>query len=263
MVNEIAISQVSYLILGTLSMVLMLLSIIAFALMFQRKLARKAKEYREIEKLMQKQELQSAYFVIQGQEQERKRIAAELHDNLGSLLATLKIYSDLSLSKTDISEIKRLNDKVSKISSTLGDEVRKLSHELDLKTLSGFGLKVAVQHLGEAIKDSGKIEVSSIIEITRPVNEEVSLHIYRIIQELFTNTLKHASASHIRVEITKIDHELTLIFEDNGQGFDVMTAKSGMGMQNIRSRVSQINGKLTIDSSSKGSVYILELNDHE
>lgn len=263
MVNAIGLSDPGYLVLGTLSMLLMMFSIIAFALMFQRKLARKAREYREIEMLMQQQELRSAYFVIQGQEQERKRIAAELHDNLGSLLATLKIYSDLAAGKTEISEVRRLNDKISRISSTLGDEVRKLSHELDLKTLSGFGLGVAVKHLCEAITDSGKIRISSFIDISKPIDEEVSLHIYRIIQELFTNTLKHASASHVRIEITQMGQAISVIYEDDGQGFDVNTFKTGMGIQNIRSRVSRIEGELTIDSSSKGSTFILELNGHE
>lgn len=263
MAAEVGLSETTYLILGTAAMLVMVLSIILFAVMFQRKLARKAKEYREIEKLMQKQELQSAYSVIQGQEQERKRIGAEIHDNLGSLLATLKIYSDLSLSKTEISEIKRLNDKMSQISATLGTEVRKLSHELDHRTLSGFGLTVAVQHLCEAINDSGKARVSPVIDITKPINESTSLHIYRIIQELFTNTLKHASASKVRVEITQIEEEITVIFEDNGQGFDLQAAKTGMGIHNIKSRVNQLEGKLTIDSSSKGTTYIVELTNHE
>ena len=71
-------------------MVLMMFTIILFVYFFQRKLATKAKAYREIEKLMQQQELQSAYFLIEGQEQERKRIASELHDNIGGILATLK-----------------------------------------------------------------------------------------------------------------------------------------------------------------------------
>lgn len=263
MATEIGFSELTYLILGTLSLLLMALSVIGFAVMFQRKLARKAREFREIEKLMQKQELQSAYSVIQGQELERKRIAAELHDNLGGLLATLKIYSDLSLSKTDIDDVRRLNNKISKISATLGDEIRKLSHELDLRTLSGFGLNVAVKHLCEAINDSGKIKVSSFIDISTRMSEEASFHLYRIIQELFTNTLKHASASHVRIELNRIGEEITLIFEDDGQGFDVNAARSGMGIQNIRSRVSRINGKLTIDSSSKGSTFIIELSHYE
>jgi len=263
MAAEVGFSELSFLVLGTLSLLLMALSVIGFAVMFQRKLARKAKEFQEIEKLMQKQELQSAYSVIQGQEHERKRIAAELHDNLGGLLATLKIYSDLSLTKTEVADIKRLNDKISKISATLGDEIRKLSHELDLRTLSGFGLNVAVKHLCEAINDSGKIKVSSFIDISARMSEEASFHLYRIVQELFTNTLKHAYASNVRIELNRIDDEITLIFEDDGQGFDVNAARSGMGIQNIRSRVNRINGRLTMDSSSKGSTFIIELSNYE
>lgn len=262
MAGEVGLSQSTYLILGTLAMILMVLAVIAFAVAFQRKLAGKARAYQEIEKLMQKQELQSAYFVIEGQEQERKRIAAELHDNIGGLLATLKIYSDLSLNKNEKEDVKRLNHKINEVSSTLGDEVRKLSHELDLRTLSGFGLKVAVEHLGEAITASGKITVTPVIDTLRPVVEAVSLHLYRVIQELVTNSLKHSGASHIRIELTQIDSDLTLIYEDNGHGFDLLTAKKGMGLQNIQTRVNQINGKLTFDSSANGTTCIIEITNH-
>lgn len=260
MAGTIALADSGYLILGTSAMMLMMLLIITFALLFQRKLARKAKEFQEIEKLMQRQELQSAYFVIEGQEQERKRIAAELHDNIGGLLATLKIYSDLSLKQNDQHEIERLNGKINEIGTTLGLEVRKLSHELDLRTLSGFGLKVALQHLCEAITESGKITVTPVIDITTPVDEGLSLQLYRISQELFTNTLKHAEATRIRIEVTQIDNEVTLIYEDNGRGFDTQTAKAGMGLQNIQSRVNKINGRLTLDSSANGTTCIIEVN---
>jgi signal transduction histidine kinase len=262
MAGETGLTEATYLIIGTSAMTLMMLSIISFALAFQRKLARKAKEYREIEKLMQKQELQSAYFVIEGQEQERKRIAAELHDNIGGLLATLKIYSDLSIAKPGEEDAVRLNHKMNELSVTLGEEVRKLSHELDLRTLSGFGLKVAVEHLCEALTNSGKILVTPVIDIHRPVLESQSLHLYRIIQELITNTLKHAQAARIRIELTQIDEDITLIYEDNGQGFDLRAIKKGMGMQNIGTRVNQMNGKLTFDSSSNGTTCIIEIINH-
>jgi two-component system, NarL family, sensor kinase len=264
MANQVAgLSELSYLILGTSSMLLMMLSIIAFVVVFQRKLAKKAKAYSDIEKLMQQHELQSAYLLIRGQEQERKRIAAELHDNIGGLLATLKIYSDLSLSKEEAAAIRRLNTKINEISGQLGDEVRKLSHEFDLRTLSGFGLKVAVQHLCEAISSSGKIKITHVIDIIKPIDEEKSLDLYRIIQELFTNTLKHAQAAHVRLEITQIDEEITFIFEDDGHGFDSKTIREGMGLQNIRSRVNRMDGKLTMDSTAKGSTYIIEINQHD
>lgn len=260
MEGQIMVSEQSYLILGTSAMVLMMLGIIYFALAFQRKLARRAREYQEIEKLMQKQELASAYLLIEGQEQERKRIAAELHDNIGGLLATLKIYSDLTLSNNGKHDQEHLNKKVNEVTRSLGDEVRKLSHELDLRTLSGFGLKVALENLCEAINDSGKITVQTLVDIREPIPDDYAFHIYRIIQELVTNTLKHSQASKVRIELSQIGPDITLIYEDNGQGFDLNNTKNGMGMQNISVRVNQINGKLTFDSSSKGTTCIIELN---
>lgn len=262
MEGQVGLTEGIYLVIGTSAMILMMLAIIMFALAFQRKLARKAKEYREIEKLMQQQELNSAYSLIEGQEQERKRIAAELHDNIGGLLATLKIYSDLTLNKKEVEDIKRLNNKINEVSISLGEEVRKLSHELDLRTLSGFGLKVAIEHLCEAITDSGKLLVAPFVDIQKPMIELHSLHLYRIIQELITNTLKHSGATRVRVELTQIDEYITLIYEDNGHGFDLNLSEKGMGMKNINARVNQINGKLTFDSSSNGTTCIIEIINH-
>lgn len=263
MVNEIGgLSDVGYLVMGTASMLIMMLAIIGFMIAFQRKLTKKNKAYQEIEKLMQKQELRSAYALITGQEEERKRIAAELHDNIGGLLATLNIYSDLVVRKADSAEIAHLNIKINDLSSTLVQEVRKLSHKLDLRTLSGFGLGVAVEQLCEAIARSGKVTVTPLIDIQNPIDDSNMIDLYRIIQELFTNTLKHSHATHIRVEVTQIEDDITLIYEDNGRGFDVSTVKQGMGMDNILSRVNRMHAKLTLDSSSNGTTYIIELNNH-
>ena len=257
-------SNAMYLIIGTSAMIFMMFAIVLFVYVFQRKLATKAAAYLEIEKLMQKQELQSAYALIEGQESERKRIAAELHDNIGGLMATLKIYSDLSLEKSDLSDVRRLNLKMNEITDSLSEEVRKLSHELDLRTLSGFGFKAAVQHLCEAITASGRLQVTLILEMANPVNETISLNLYRIVQELFTNTLKHADATEVRLEVTLIGIEITLIYEDNGKGFDLTsTHTNGMGLDNINSRVSILNARLTLDSSNRGTTYIIELEDHE
>jgi two-component system, NarL family, sensor kinase len=254
------LTNANYLVLGTSAMLLMVGAIIGFAFLFQRKLGRKAQAFREIEKLLQQQELNSAYSLLQGQEQERKRIAAELHDNIGGLLATLKIYSDLIWQKESPLEIKRLNEKINHITENLGNEIRKLSHALDLRTLSGFGLRVALEQLCEAINESEKIKVECVLEISREVKDEVSFHVYRIIQELITNTLKHSQATRARLEVTLIENEMTLIFEDNGKGFQVGKNASGMGLGNIQTRINHLGGKLTIDSSSKGSTFIAEIN---
>lgn len=264
MANEENMSDLIYLVGGTASMVIMMFAIISFVYVFQRKLAAKTKAYSEIEKLMQNQELQSAYSLIEGQEQERKRIAAEMHDNIGGLLATLKMYSDLSVAQEDFNEVKRLNGKMNILTENLGQEVRKLSHKLDLRTLSAFGLKVAVQQLCEAITESGKMKAMAVIDLSGPIAEDLSLQLYRIIQELFTNTLKHAMATESRLEITLIAQDITVIYEDNGKGFELNPAGyAGMGISNINSRISRIKGRLTFDSSLKGTTYIIELSNHE
>ncbi|MCD8739832.1 ATP-binding protein [Mucilaginibacter roseus] len=255
-------SQITYFILGTSSMLMMIVAIIWFVYNYQRKLEQKTKEYTNIEQLMQRQELQPAYAVIQGQEDERKRIAEELHDNIGGLLATLKIYSDLNLVKEDPTDIKRLNEKISLLTDKLSEEVRKLSHEMDLRTLSGFGITVALQQLCEAVTSSGKLKCTALIELPAPLRDHVALHIYRIIQELITNTLKHAGATQSRIELNLIDQEITLIYEDNGCGFDSKTEKTGgMGLLNIRRRAELISGRLTMDSSPQGTTCILEVKN--
>lgn len=253
-----------YFVLGTSFMVVMMMTIILFVFRFQKKLADRNRAFQEIEKLMRQQELRSAYVILEGQESERKRIAAELHDNIGGLIATLKIYSDLTLDDKSLPEVTRLNEKINGLTENLGQEVRKLSHELDLRTLSGFGLKVAVQQLAEAITSAGKLNVTTAVEITASIEDQVALNIYRIFQELLTNTLKHAEATQARIEIVNVGTELTVIYEDNGRGFDAGNRMTqGMGLKNIYARSELIHAKFSIDSSSKGSTFIIEIDPND
>ncbi|HEY8934925.1 MAG TPA: ATP-binding protein [Cyclobacteriaceae bacterium] len=261
MVGEAQINDLVTLVLGTSAMLLMLVAIIAIAFLFQRKLIKKERAYRDIEKLLQKQELESAYVLIRGQDEERKRIASDVHDNLGNLLATLKIYSDLVLKKPSEAEVDRLNNEINHLIENLTTEVRKIAHSLDFSTLKNFGLTAAIEQLCEAITNSGKINVTSIIDVQRsPEDGDSLLNLYRIVQELFTNTLKHAQASQIRFEITQVNSEITIIHEDNGVGFDVeAAANKSMGLQNIQSRVNLMHGDMKIQSSPNGSAFIIEI----
>ncbi|GAA3950281.1 hypothetical protein GCM10022246_01030 [Pedobacter ginsengiterrae] len=252
-------SQVSYFILGTSVMLLMISVIIWFVYIYQRKLTLRNSQYKAIEELMHRNELKSAYAVIEGQEKERKRIAAEMHDNIGGLISTLHIFSDLAAKETEIGQIKRLCVRVNQVSTQLISETRKLAYELDLKTLSGFGLRVALEQLCESINAMDKLKVTPLIELKSPIEEVVSINLYRIIQELFTNTLKHAAATQVRIELADIENELTLIYEDNGKGFHIDQVPPGMGLDNIRKRSDAIQAKLTVDSSQHGSTFIIEL----
>lgn len=260
MVGEIPLNDIVTLVIGTSAMLIMVIAIIGFAFMFQRKLINKERAYREIEKLLQQQEIKSAYLLIEGQERERKRIATDIHDNVGNLLATLKIYSDLVQKHEHNAEVHRLNLKISMIAETVTTEIRKISHSLDSGIVHSFGLKAAIDQLVDAIQNSGKIELTAHYDLTHPLSGEASLNIYRIIQEMVTNTLKHAQATRARMEISQVNDEISIIFEDNGVGFDTEnTLHQGLGLKNIHSRVEHFRGEIKIQSSSQGSTFIIEL----
>lgn len=258
--GEVPLNDIVTLVLGTAAMLVMFVAIIWFAFVFQRKLIRKERAYRDIEKLLQKQEIKSAYLIIEGQEQERKRIAADIHDNVGNLLATLKIYSDLVLKKERDAETKRLNQKINDIADSVTAEIRKISHSLDSSVVDNFGFKAAIEQLAEAIQNSGKIEFTIHSDISGALTGDTSVHLYRIIQELITNTLKHAQATRARLEVSQVNGELNIIFEDNGIGFNIETVKThGLGLQSIRSRINHLQGEMKIQSTTSGSVFIIDL----
>ncbi|MDJ1499852.1 sensor histidine kinase [Xanthocytophaga agilis] len=282
MAQQTNVTDLLILIIGTLTTVLTVSGVIFFAFIFQRKLYRKQAEFREIEKLLKKAELQSAYALIEGRESERKRIAEDLHDNLGSLLATLKIYIDTlqnqeikheekqlhASEKSDIYSISFYKDnrttliqKIHSLVEAAARETRKISHDLDSGLLQYGGFQAAIEQLVEAITNSQKLIIETVIDITDPLDDELSLNIYRIIQELFANTLKHAHATKARIEITQIPKEyISIIFEDNGKGFINRQVKKGIGLQHIYSRTERFQGHVTIDSSPEfGSTFIIEI----
>jgi len=239
-------------------LMIMLVTIILFA---TAKYFRKQQAYQEIENLLRKQELQSAYATIEGRESERKRIAEDLHDSMGSILHSLRIYSDLIMENSPNEETQRLAGKLSELTEQTANETRRISHELGASTLKHMGLQEPIQQLCQAIRDSQKVEVISTVSVQSSLANELTLNIYRVVQELLTNTLKHAKATKIRLELAEIANDyLSLIFEDNGQGFDAASVKAGMGLQNLRARVERFQGTITFDSNpTHGTTVIIEI----
>jgi signal transduction histidine kinase len=240
---------------------ILVFAIISFIYLFQRKLIKRKIDYQQIESLLKKEELKSAYATLEGQESERKRIAEDLHDNMGSMLASLRLYSDLLQEKANDPEMQRLAGKVAELTEQTASETRRISHELNLSSLKLIGLKVPIEQLCQAIQEARKIEVEQSVTVQANLPGELSINIYRIVQELLTNTLKHARATHVRLELTQVANDyLSLIFEDNGQGFDPALVKAGMGLQNLRARVDRFRGTISIDSSPvRGTTTIIEI----
>jgi len=236
------------------------ISFVGYLFIRQRRRLVKAASEKKINDLLQQQEVQTAYALLEGQDKERKRIASELHDNLGSILTSLNMFSDALVTKKDSKQIEQIASKISETAQMANKEVRKISHSLDSGLLNHFGLKTAITQLMEAVETSKSILIELELQIEDQLANETGLEIYRVIQELVNNTLKHASCTKIRLDISHIENEMSIIFQDNGVGFAPSTVERGMGLNNIGKRISKLGGGLSIESEpGKGSTFIIEL----
>jgi two-component system NarL family sensor kinase len=245
---------------GTSIMFLMSFGIVMFIYLYQRKLSRKNRENQQIERLLQQQEMKTAYALMEGQDAERKRIAAELHDNLGSILVTLNMYADALSNRTNPDEIKDVAARISKTTGTANALVRELSHSLDSGILKHFGLESAINQLFEAVNMSKRMEAQSSLSIESKLTNEQSIELYRIIQELLNNALKHSKGTLVRLDLSVLDTGINMIFEDNGVGFDGQISSSGLGLGSIKNRIERLSGSLEIASTSgKGTTFIADI----
>jgi len=189
---------------------------------------------------------------IEAQEVERKRIGADVHDDIGPLLSTLKLqihkfkYCNTDTSVTD--QIKLVNKQVDEVV----ENVRHLARDLVPSVLVEFGLIAAMENLCERITYSGQIEAkvqSNIKELQIPQKTELTL--YRIAQELCNNAIKHAEANVLIVHFNKEGEQLEICIEDNGKGIPISKVKNedkkGFGLQNIHARAEFINAKFQIE----------------
>ncbi|HMQ00566.1 MAG TPA: histidine kinase [Cyclobacteriaceae bacterium] len=250
------------LITGTAGMFLLAGAVVTFIYLYQRKLIKKKIAFQQIEQMLHKQELKSAYALLEGQDMERQRIAEEMHDSLGGSLVTLTMYADTFLKSTADSEQNALAEKVRIMAQKAYEEARKLSHRLDTGMLKHFGLKAAINDLVKTVAESGHVKINLALDLSQPLSSEVSLNIYRVIQELINNTLKHAQASEINLNLSQVNDEyISLIYEDDGKGIPLQLIESkGMGIRNIRSRIEKLNGNCSFDRTEKrGFTMIAEI----
>jgi len=197
--------------------------------------------------------------VIEAEEKERKRIAEDLHDSLGQMLSTIKlnmssIEEDISFSDTEAESI--LKTAVSILDDSC-NELRNISHNIMPSALIKFGLKHALDEL------IGKINKASVINIhvnihgfEERIQETHEIALYRIIQEVLNNIIKHAEASNVFINLKKENNELSLQVVEDGKGFNIsrLDKSEGLGWKNIKSRISMMSGRLNIISQiGKGS----------
>jgi signal transduction histidine kinase len=210
----------------------------------------------KIRQLEEEKKHMAARFLVEGEERERKRVAMELHDNLGVLLSATKMqFSEIH--DKDPSN-KELIDKATKYLEQASTDVRKISHNLMPGLLTKLGLFEALEEMFENLDESEQME--AFFEVVGPKDrlpENTEIMIYRIIQEIVNNTLKHSGADSIDMTMVVQPEELNISYSDNGKGFNVdeVLKKKTMGMQNIHSRVKFMDGMINIDSNGHGAVY--------
>ncbi|WP_281989254.1 ATP-binding protein [Aquimarina aggregata] len=226
----------------------------------KRKLVEKEKEF-----LLKEQELQSIDAMVEGQEKERQRIANELHDNLGGLLATLKLYvQNLKVKKHDLDEQHDLIIKnTDEVLEEAYQKVRAIAQTRNAGVLTSEGLIPTIQNYAAKVSASNSLVVEvADYGMEQRLNNSIEITIFRIVQELITNVIKHANAKEIAIDITNHKKSINLIIEDNGDGFDIekIKPKLGMGLSSIKKRVEGLNGSLSIDSHiAKGTTIIIDI----
>ncbi len=220
-------------------------------------------EIQQKEKILKEQELHTINAMVEGQEKERLRLASDLHDSVGATLSAAKLQFD-HLSKT-ISEANPNDEIFQKTKKLLEDayqEVRSMAHLKNSGVIAKNGLLPAVEKLAtNASSKELHIEVSHF-GLEGRLDSTLEITLFRIIQELVTNIIKHAKASEASISLTQREDVLSIIVEDNGIGFPAnkMVEKNGMGLSSVETRVEHLEGTLEVDSQPlKGTSILIDI----
>lgn len=246
-----------------------LTAIVLFALLYYKNSARKQLlaqqtnllQLQKIKELEQEKQLMAIDKIIQIQEAERTRMAKDLHDGLGGMLSGIKL--NLSSMKGNIviqeQDVSLFNKSISQLDNAIS-EMRRVAHNMMPEALLKFGLTEAIQDYCDGINESNTVKLKfTNLGLTTPLEKSVEVILYRIIQELTNNAIKHASAKNILVQLSKNENILNLTVEDDGKGFDTKQLANikGTGLQNVHSRVDYLKGSLEIQSSIDGGTSVI------
>jgi signal transduction histidine kinase len=208
--------------------------------------------------------------IIQTEEKERKRFAKDLHDGLGPLLSTVKMsVSSLAQMKHDEASREIVENTELVINEAI-KSLKEVSDNLSPHVLNNFGLVRALTNF------INKINIAKTIRINLATNlkderfdANVEVVLYRVICELINNTIKHAHAKKINISLNIEDDYMTIVYKDDGKGFDVnkileLQGSSGMGISNIYSRINSLKGEINIESESKkGTLVTIKVLTHD
>jgi two-component system NarL family sensor kinase len=256
--QEVEIQRRNYQLLMLAGGLLLIILLTILLLFVNRK--NKQLNQQKIKVLKKEQETQLLKSVIEGEEKERKRVARELHDGLGAVLATVKMgISSLQHKFPQIGSLPNYQKAESLIDDACRT-VREISHDLMPFVLEQQGLEFAIDDLCQTLRNNNDISFDfNYFGNEELLSDLLKTSTFRITQELLKNILKHADAKEVIVQLTIEGNELILIVEDDGKGFDVSSSPKGIGLENIRFRTEYLNGTCDIDSTiGQGSTFTIQ-----
>ncbi|WP_417885350.1 sensor histidine kinase [Zunongwangia sp.] len=249
--------------------ILLVLLLVASYLVYRNRMAKKqlqikqsALEKNQLEKQLKDQELAGLDAMLEGQEKERQQIANDLHDNLGGLLATLKLHFQNLKIKTG--RLRDEQDELFKTTDSLLDEtyqqVRNYAHQRNASLKTSEGLVPSIKNYAAKVSVGNSLVIHiEDHDMERRLETSLEITIFRILQELITNVIKHAEASEIIVHLTAFDDHINIMVEDDGKGFNpsILKENNGMGLGSIIKRVEHIGGEVEIDSQPGGGTTVI------
>lgn len=272
--QQAAVAKLDKVIRNIIIGVLVLLIFIAFMIArhYQQKRKTALKMAQQQEKLYQQEvlqlqqagELRAMNASQDGQEKERKRIAEALHNSMGSLLSAIQMHFQ-TISETitfQQNDTEVLFNKSLELIREAAVTNRDIAHEMMPPILMKFGLGASLDSLAEKMKSPGVNVSTAVFGLEKRLPEELELSLYRIIDELINNIIKHAKASEISIQLIEHEDMLNVIVEDNGRGFNYNPNNKnyGMGLNNIMTRVNHFAGSFEIDSSvGNGTTIIINI----
>jgi len=249
-------------ILGLASLFLIILIISIY--LYNKKLAkqREINHQQNLKEIQQREELNITKAILESEERERERIARDLHDGLGGMLAGIKInFSAWSSTHLETDRHEGFNKILHQLDNSV-NELRHVARNLMPESLLNFGLETALNDLCEFYtRKDLEIEFQSL-NINKDLPLSIQKNIYRIIQELLANAVKHSEATNILLQCSQSDENFMITIEDNGKGFDenIYKTSKSMGIRNLKNRVDYLKGKMEINSDSEGTNINIELN---
>lgn len=215
----------------------------------------------ELKNIRQEHEISLLSAMIDGQENERARIARDLHDGLGGLLSGIKIELSGGTSDSAAPNTQELiRSSLNRIDQAV-DELRRISRNMMPEILLQYGLEEALKEYCQSLKRSGVNITCQVFNFQNNLSKNKQVIVYRIAQELINNAVKYAQSSHILVELRQQSDSLLLTVEDDGIGFDTKLAKQkkGSGLQNIEARAIFLNGSIQTESTAEtGTATVLQ-----